>query len=84
MVLFSVGWPTSVTEVVMWRGPSSFWSALSVWWVTGSLLAVVQPAPKEVPVGATLNLTDFELPKTCSSPGDGAVAGAAALPATRR
>ena len=57
MRLLTVGWPTSVSAVVTCSGPYSFWSALSVLWVTGSLLAVTMPAPNVVPVVRTSNLT---------------------------
>jgi hypothetical protein len=43
----------------------SFCSALSVLWVTGSLLALARPAPRVVLVGRTLNLTALSLPNTC-------------------
>ena len=65
MLLLAVGWPTSVTAVVTCSGPYSFWSALKVLWVTGSLLAVVTPAPNVVPVVRTSNLTAFWLPQIC-------------------
>src|SRR5579885_313803 len=78
MLLFSVGWPASVTDVVTRSGPNSFCSALSVWCVTGSLLALVQPAPNVVPVGSTLNFTDLELSNTWAGPGAAAAGGAAA------
>lgn len=41
MLLLLLVWPKSVTAVVTWSGPYSFCSALSVLWVTGSLLALI-------------------------------------------
>src|SRR6478736_1741370 len=76
MLLLLVVWPKSVTAVVTCSGPYSFCSALRVLWVTGSLLAVVTPAPRVVPVGRMLNLTAFSLPKTCGVSGAG-LAGSA-------
>src|SRR5262245_8469412 len=63
-LLLLVVCPKSVSAVVTWSGPYSFCSALSVLWVTGSLLADASPAPRVVPVGRILNFTVFSLPKT--------------------
>src|SRR6476620_9760492 len=47
------------------QGPPAAQAARGKLCTTGSLLALVWPAPRVVPVGRILNLTLLSLPKTC-------------------